>query len=183
MRVMGRLAESEDPVLFARFGEVDKCEFIKMNTPVEAWSSTEDGLGLLVKTSGLREQAREVLVSAVCAITPYQPATPALRVLARAPLLLAPGPQGLRHSDRSPYRHALPTTFSGARLAACGDKEACGGDQERDKAGTLSPRRSRDTSWEPVNTPTTHLGASLARGGAEGGPQKEAGAGTPPPHQ
>ena len=65
MRVMGRLAESEDPVLFARFGEVDKCEFIKVNTPVEAWASTEDGLGLLVKTSGLREQAREVLVSAV----------------------------------------------------------------------------------------------------------------------
>ena len=103
MRVMGRLAESEDPVLFARFGEVDKCEFIKVNTPVEAWSSTEDGLGLLVKTSGLREQAREVLVSAVRSITPYQPATwvlttPALRVLA---LTTASGTgPWLRHSDR-----------------------------------------------------------------------------------
>ena len=188
MRVMGRLAESEDPVLFARFGEVDKCEFIKVNTPVEAWASTEDGLGLLVKTSGLREQAREVLVSAVRAITPYQPATPALRMLARAPLLLAPGP-GCGHgcgtqTDATDRPTALPSPpFSGARLAACGDEEACGGDQERDEAGTLSPRRSRDTSWEPVNTPTTHLGASLARGGAEGGPQKEDGAGTPPSHQ
>ena len=64
MRVIGRLAESEDPVLFARFGEVDKCEFIKVNAPEEAWASTEDGAGLLVKADALREQAREVLVSA-----------------------------------------------------------------------------------------------------------------------
>ena len=72
--VTGRLAESEDPVLFARFGEVDKCEFIKANAPVEEWSVTDDGAGLLVKTSGLREQAREVLVSAVRSITPISPA-------------------------------------------------------------------------------------------------------------
>ena len=44
--------------------EFDKCAFIKANAPVEAWSPTDDGLGLLVKTSVLREQAREVLVSA-----------------------------------------------------------------------------------------------------------------------
>eukprot|EP00964_Phaeocystis_antarctica_P156368 scaffold125977_cov61-Phaeocystis_antarctica.AAC.1 len=68
MRVIGRLAESEDPVLFARFDEVDKCEFIKANAPEEAWeawtSSDDDGAGLLVKAEALREQAREVLVSA-----------------------------------------------------------------------------------------------------------------------
>ena len=69
MQMVGRFAESEDPVLFARFGEVDKCEFIKMNTPVEVWSSTDDGAGLLVKICGLREQAREVLVSAMRSIT------------------------------------------------------------------------------------------------------------------
>ena len=64
MRAIGRLAESEDPVLFARFDEAEKCEFIEANVPVEAWSSTRDGAGLLIKTSALREQAREVLVSA-----------------------------------------------------------------------------------------------------------------------
>ena len=77
MCVMGRLAESEEPVLFASFGEVDKCEFIKMNAPMDAWAFTDDGTGLLVKTGGLREQAREVLAREV----PYalynlpQPAT------------------------------------------------------------------------------------------------------------
>ena len=67
MRVTGRFAESEDPILFASYGEVDKCEFIKVNAPEdawEAWSSTDDGAGLLVKADALREQAREVLVSA-----------------------------------------------------------------------------------------------------------------------
>ena len=64
MRVIGRLAESEDAVLFARFSEVDKCEFIKVNTPEDAWTSTDDGAGLLIKASELREQAREVMVSA-----------------------------------------------------------------------------------------------------------------------
>ena len=69
MRVMGRLAECEEPVLFARFGEVDKCEFIQMNAPVDAWTSTNDGAGILVKTvGGLREQAREVLVSTIYAL-------------------------------------------------------------------------------------------------------------------
>ena len=62
--MVGRFAESEDPVLFARFGEVDKCEFIKLNAPKEAWASTDDGAGLLIKASELREQAREVMVSA-----------------------------------------------------------------------------------------------------------------------
>ena len=64
MQMIGRFAESEDPVLFARFGEVDKCEFIKLNAPEEAWASTDDGAGLLVKVDALRAQAREVLVSA-----------------------------------------------------------------------------------------------------------------------
>ena len=64
MQMVGRFAESEDPVLFARFGEVDKCEFIQLNAPKEAWASTDDGAGLLVKVDALRKQAREVLVSA-----------------------------------------------------------------------------------------------------------------------
>ena len=64
MQMIGRFAETEDPVLFARFGEVDKCEFIKLNAPKEAWASTDDGAGLLIKASALREQAREVMVSA-----------------------------------------------------------------------------------------------------------------------
>ena len=38
--------------------------FIKANAPIETWSPTDDGLGLLVKTGALREQAREVLVRA-----------------------------------------------------------------------------------------------------------------------
>ena len=64
MQMVGRFAESEDPVLFARFGEVDKCEFIQLSAPKEAWASTDDGAGLLVKVDALRKQAREVLVSA-----------------------------------------------------------------------------------------------------------------------
>ena len=64
IRVNGRLAESMDPVLFIRFDEVEKCEFIKMNAPEEAWASTDDGAGLLIKASALCEQAREALVSA-----------------------------------------------------------------------------------------------------------------------
>ena len=64
MQMIGRFAQSEDPVLFARFGEVDKCEFIKINAPKEAWAPTDDGAGLLVKVDALREQAREALVSA-----------------------------------------------------------------------------------------------------------------------
>ena len=64
-RAIGRLAESEGPVLFARFNEAEKCEFIEGNVPVEAWSSTRDGAGLLIKANALREQAREVLVSPV----------------------------------------------------------------------------------------------------------------------
>ena len=64
MRVIGRFAESKDAVLFARFSEVDKCEFIKVNAPEDAWTSTDDGAGVLVKADALREQAREVLVSA-----------------------------------------------------------------------------------------------------------------------
>ena len=64
MRVVGRVAESEDQLLFATYGEVDKCEFIKANAPEEAWASTDDGEGLLVKAEALRKQTRDVLVSA-----------------------------------------------------------------------------------------------------------------------
>ena len=74
MHVTGRLAESEGPVAFAPFEELEKCEFIKANAPVEAWASTDDGVGVLVKVDALREQAREVLVSAAQARTP--PPTP-----------------------------------------------------------------------------------------------------------
>ena len=62
--MVGRLAESEGQILFATYGEVDKCEFIKVNAPKEAWSSTDDGAGLLLKADALQEQARAVLVSA-----------------------------------------------------------------------------------------------------------------------
>ena len=62
MRVLGRLAEGEDTVIFARVDEAEKCEFIKANAPEEAWASTYDGASLLIKASALREQAREILV-------------------------------------------------------------------------------------------------------------------------
>ena len=65
---VGRLAESEGPVLFARFDEAEKCEFIEANVPVEAWTSTDDNAGVLVKVDALREQAREVLVSAALSV-------------------------------------------------------------------------------------------------------------------
>ena len=64
MRVLGRLAEGEDTIIFARVDEAEKCEFIKANAPEEAWASTDDGAGLLIKASALREQAREILVGA-----------------------------------------------------------------------------------------------------------------------
>ena len=69
MRAIGRLAESEGPVLFARFDEAEKCEFIEANVPVEAWSPTDDNAGVLIKANALREQAREVLFSASLSIT------------------------------------------------------------------------------------------------------------------
>ena len=72
MRAVGRLAESEGAVLFARFDEAEKCEFIEANVPVEAWSSTDDGAGLLIKTSALREQARQMLVSAARSYEPLE---------------------------------------------------------------------------------------------------------------
>ena len=79
LRVVGRLAASEDAVLFASYDEVDKCEFIEMNAPKEAWeawSSTDDGAGLLLNAGALRVQAREVLVSAALEnlLAPAQPA-------------------------------------------------------------------------------------------------------------
>ena len=105
MRVIGRLAESEDPVLFARFDEVGKCAFIKANAPKEAWeawtSSDDDGAGLLVKANALREQAREVLVSAARCIEPphsrSQPCGPSLTSALPPPLALLRGRRcGLR---------------------------------------------------------------------------------------
>ena len=74
--MVGRLAESEDQLLFATYAEVEKCEFIKMNAPKEAWetwSSADDGAGLLLKADALREQARAVLVSAPLRTTTSPP--------------------------------------------------------------------------------------------------------------
>ena len=85
MQTIGRFAESEDPVLFARFGEVDKCEFIKLNAPKEAWASTDDGAGLLVKVDALRKQAREVLVSVTRFRTSSLPRSPHLLQLSPHP--------------------------------------------------------------------------------------------------
>ena len=62
---VGRLAECEDTVIFARVDEAEKCEFIKANAPEDAWASTDDGAGLLIKASALREQALEMLASIV----------------------------------------------------------------------------------------------------------------------
>ena len=80
MRVVGRLAESEDPVLFATYGEVDKCEFIKVNAPVGAWEawSSDDGAGLLLQAGALREQARAALVSGALCKTSATPQPPSL---------------------------------------------------------------------------------------------------------
>ena len=69
MCVIDRLAEGEDTVIFARFDEAEKCEFIKANVLVEAWSPTDDNAGVLIKANALREQAREMLVSASISIT------------------------------------------------------------------------------------------------------------------
>ena len=85
MRMVGRFAESEDPVLFASYGEVDKCEFIKLNAPKEAWASTDDGAGLLVKVDALRKQAREVLVSTARFKTSSLPRSPHLLQLSPHP--------------------------------------------------------------------------------------------------
>ena len=64
-----RLAESEGPILFARFDEAERCEFIEANAaPVKAWSSTDDNARVLIKANALREQAREVLVRAMHAL-------------------------------------------------------------------------------------------------------------------
>ena len=98
MQMIGRFAESEDPVLFARFGEVDKCEFIKVNAPMEAWASTDDGAGLLVKVDALREQAREVLVSAArcrapTALTCFSNGSNHCRRYSPPPLLAPPSPR------------------------------------------------------------------------------------------
>ena len=51
-------------MLFARFDEAEQCELIKSNAPEEASSSEDDNAGVLIKASGPREQAREVLFSA-----------------------------------------------------------------------------------------------------------------------
>ena len=111
MRVIGRFTESEDPVLYASYGEVDKCEFIKVNAPKEAWeawsSTDDDGAGLLVKAGALREQAREVLVSAARSRTlspPHQPCGSSLAI---------------------PFPYPPPLASPGARGAPCGDERVC----------------------------------------------------------
>jgi hypothetical protein len=41
---------------------------LEANAPVEAWSSTNNNAGVLIKANVLREQAREVLISAARAL-------------------------------------------------------------------------------------------------------------------
>ena len=135
MLVIGRFAESEDPVLYADHGEVDKCEFIKVNAPKEAWeawsSTDDDGAGLLVKAGALREQAREALVRASMSMC--------------GPLCLL-----LPSAPRSPFSGARGAPHCGdegacGKEGACGDEGvrsdegACGGGQERDVAVELLP--------------------------------------------
>ena len=139
LRVVGRLAASEDAVLFASYDEVDKCEFIKMNAPKgawEAWSSTDDGAGLLLNAAALREQAREMLVSAALQnlLAPAQPCTLALP---HNPHTARPG--GARGAPRGDGG-----TCGGAcrNQGACGDEEACCVSQGRDDAREL-PRPAR----------------------------------------
>eukprot|EP00964_Phaeocystis_antarctica_P047105 scaffold27240_cov64-Phaeocystis_antarctica.AAC.1 len=109
MRVIGRFAESKDAVLFARFSEVGKCEFIKVNAPEDAWTSTDDGAGVLVKADALRKQAREVLVSAAryrtSSLPRSQPWVHGPRLL-RPPLLLRVGSNHCRRN--SPPRLLKP---------------------------------------------------------------------------
>ena len=96
--MIGRFAESEVPVLYASHGEVDKCEFIKVNAPKEAWeawSSTDDGAGLLVKAGALREQAREALVRATRFRTPMSMCGPSACCYPR-PSARSPQGQGVR---------------------------------------------------------------------------------------
>ena len=110
MRVIDRFAENEDAVLFARSNEVDKCEFIKANAPEDAWASTDDGAGLLVKAKALREQAREVLVSAArCRASSLpQPAMWALTYFRSPPFALIRGKRcGLRRRRRLQRRRSL----------------------------------------------------------------------------
>ena len=126
MRVIGRLAESEDPVLFARFDEVDKCEFIKANAPKEAWeawtSSDDDGAGLLVKADALREQAREVLVSAARSRTSSlpQPAKWALTYFRPPhPPARLPQGQGVRLAAKKQPAAKGPTAAIKTAHASC----------------------------------------------------------------
>ena len=99
MRVIGRFAESKDPVLYASYGEVDKCEFIKVNAPKEAWeawsSTDDDGAGLLVKAGALREQAREALVRAARFRTSMSMCGPSACCYPRPPAR-SPQGQGMR---------------------------------------------------------------------------------------
>ena len=118
MRVIGRFAESKDAVLFARFSEVDKCEFIKMNAPEDAWTSTDDGAGVLVKTDALREQAREVLVSATRYRTSSlpQPAWALTCFSYLLPCVLAL--TNVAESRRHRSRHTTAVLASGRRWAS-----------------------------------------------------------------
>ena len=144
LRVVGRLAASEDAVLFASYDEVDKCEFIKMNAPKEAWeawSSTDDGAGLLLNAGALRVQAREVLVSAALENL--------LAPAASMPTCRFPNHP---HTARPGGARPAPRGDGGSCDGACrndegayGDEEACGGGQGRDDAREL-PRPARRQS-------------------------------------
>ena len=117
--MVGRLAESEDQLLFATYAEVEKCEFIKMNATKEAWetwSSADDGAGLLLKADALREQARAVLVSAPLRTTTSPPMPGSSPP--HPPLSLRPA-GGAHRGDGG----------------TCGNEGACGGVQKREDPG------------------------------------------------
>lgn len=140
MRVVGRLAESEDPVLFATYDEADKCEFIKVNAPMGAWEawSSDDGAGLLLQTRALREQARAALVSTALCKT----SEPRSHTLTLSPPASPGGDGGAPRGDGRTCGNEGTCCVEGA----CGDEEACGGAKERDDPGELLPPPSPTAS-------------------------------------
>ena len=156
LRAVGRIAASEDPVLFASYDEVDKCEFIKTDAPKgawEAWSSTDDGAGLLLNAGALRAQAREVLVSAALQnlLARLQPCH---LPLDHPPHTARPG--GARGAPRGDG--GICDGACRNDEGACGDEEACRGGQGRDDASEL-PRPARR---QPRRSPLVSVRASLA---------------------
>ena len=74
-RAAGRLAEGDESIIVVRGDEIEKCEFMRANAQVQAWSSDEEEeAGLMVQNgTALRKQAREILAAAqqVCNCCTY----------------------------------------------------------------------------------------------------------------